>query len=109
MTPGRVDRDAALDRGAGLGVAHPTQRPSSISLLLVVVGATLGRWQTVVDLVGSRGLLAVAVFALVAIAAGYSVAMASDADAVMSRAPGRSGPSRGPCSRPSSPPATRSR
>ncbi len=53
---------------------EPVSKVSNIAFLLVVVGATLGSWQTVVDLVGSRALIAAAIFALVIMAVGYFAA-----------------------------------
>ena len=48
---------------------------SGQTFLVVLVMAILGSWQTIVDLVGSRTILAAAVFAVVMIAAGYFIAI----------------------------------
>jgi len=53
----------------------PTSKVANLSFLLVVVGATLGSWRTVVDLIGSRALIAAAAFALLAMAFGYYAAV----------------------------------
>lgn len=59
-TPGRA---AELDSSAA--------KFSSITFILVLVGAILGSWQTIVDLIGSAVLLAAIVSSVVVVLVGY--------------------------------------
>ncbi len=51
----------------------PAKKASALTFVAVVAGAVLGSWETVVDLVGSRTLIAAVVATAVLIAAGYFV------------------------------------
>jgi BASS family bile acid:Na+ symporter len=55
----------------------PTMRVSNISFFAVIIGALIGGWQEIVDLIGSRTLLAAIVFAALAIALGTFIALGS--------------------------------
>jgi len=70
---------------AGIAIRHwtpsrteewntPAGKIANNAFLLVVIGATLGSWQTVVDLVGSRALIAALIFAVLLMAIGYFAA-----------------------------------
>jgi BASS family bile acid:Na+ symporter len=65
---------ASTTAGAWLG---PSMRVSAISFFIVIVGALLGGWREIVDLIGSRTLLAAIVFAVFAIALGTFIALGS--------------------------------
>jgi len=57
------------------GWLKTSMRVSNITFVAVMAGALLGGWQAIVDLIGSRTLLAALVFAIVALALGTFLAV----------------------------------
>ena len=52
----------------------PTQKVANYTLLIVIVLALLGSWQTILDMFGDFALLAQALFVIIAIALGWFIA-----------------------------------